>query len=69
MNTMLYPNPTKDVLIPKTTRTNNGFISIYDINSKLVKQISTAQKIIKMDMSDLKKGLCLINFEKKYLKY
>ncbi len=56
----IYPNPAKNYLIVNGQNLNNKDIKIMDITGKIVKQTSTQSSTIKIEISDLNKGVYFI---------
>ncbi|PLX06623.1 MAG: hypothetical protein C0596_14985 [Marinilabiliales bacterium] len=59
----VYPNPAKNVLFVENTNNTISSYSIYDITGKLVYETNGFNRIISIDISDLKSGQYIISFD------
>ena len=58
-----YPNPTKDIIYLQLNPTEKGILKIYDVNGKIVKQISVNKVNNRIDVKKLSKGIYYLSLE------
>lgn len=65
---VLYPNPTKDLLIIETKKSINEPIEIYDLQGRFIMKVFTNNLKSEIDISELAKGLYCIKIGNEFRK-
>jgi hypothetical protein len=61
VETMVYPNPAKDVISIKNT--NNATVYIYNILGKMVRKIDSTSDLLQVNVSDFSNGMYFIKIQ------